>query len=794
MSFLLGFAASSAVPTSSTVTHSANWFLEYAWLVPLLPALSFVGILFFGKRMRYKGAELGIAAVALSFLLAVCAGFAWLDHRDNFVLPDDSHAAASLDDHADAAPATSGDSDSHADAAPATPGEDSDSAHGAPSTHGVSYVAVQSSTQWLQSGGVEFSAGILVDGLSVMMLLVVTIVSLLVHIYSTDYVSDDKRYTHFFAFLSLFTAAMLFFVLSDNILQMIVGWELVGVCSFVLIGHWWEEKPNSDAALKAFLTNRVGDVGLIIGMITLFFAAGGGRTFDTSRTFDTIRINEAIVRGEVGHTALVVAAVCLMAAVMSKSGQFILHTWLPDAMAGPTPVSALIHAATMVVAGVFLIARLYPVFFEGMQIGGSSINLMATIGAITLVFGGLLAFVQDDIKKVLAYSTVSQLGYMVMALGVGAWTAAVFHLFTHAFFKANLFLGSGSVAHAVHSFDMKRDMGGMRKFMPKTYVTFIIGSLALAGLFPLAGFWSKDEILVGTGGWGLFGGTGGNGAYTFHLLMGMFGAALTAAYMTRCVYLTFHGEYRGGHDHAHGADGAHEAHGDPQESGPRILVPLYILSGLAIVVGFANLPAGFQLVGDSWTERFGHFVEPTGSSYFPAISHATPSWSLAVVASVVALAGAGVAIYYYFVKVDRLSNETHQSLTELPDGLSNSNGLAGAGHKVLVNKYYLDHLYEGIIVAFTKGPLARAAYWVNQNVIDRTVDKTGETAVLVGRHVYDVVDQGVIDGFVDGSGRVSDATGEELRQINSGKVQNYAAILFAMAAVLAGTFLIIFAL
>ncbi len=788
MSFLLGFAAPSSVPTSSSVTHSANWFLEYAWLVPLLPALSFVGILFFGKRMRYKGAELGIAAVALSFLLAVCAGFAWLDHRDNFVLPDQPHAAATVDTHDDAAPATSGDSDSHADAAPATPGERTDHADAAPATPGDhnaghSYVAVQSRTQWLQSGGVEFSAGVLVDGLSVMMLLVVTIVSLLVHIYSTDYVDDDKRYTHFFAFLSLFTASMLFFVLSDNILQMIVGWELVGVCSFVLIGHWWEEKPNSDAALKAFLTNRVGDVGLIIGTITLFFAAGGGRTFDT------ISINEAIVRGEVGHTALVVAAVCLMAAVMSKSGQFILHTWLPDAMAGPTPVSALIHAATMVVAGVFLIARLYPVFFEGMQIRGSSINLMATIGAVTLVFGGLLAFVQDDIKKVLAYSTVSQLGYMVMALGVGAWTAAVFHLFTHAFFKANLFLGSGSVAHAVHSFDMKRDMGGMRKFMPKTYVTFIIGSLALAGLFPLAGFWSKDEILVGTGGWGLFGGTGSNGAYTFHLLMGMFGAALTAAYMTRCVYLTFHGEYRGGHDHAHGAD-----HGDPHESGPRILVPLYILSGLAIVVGFVNLPAGFQLVGDSWTERFGHFVEPTGSSYFPAINHATPSWSLAVVASVVALAGAGVAIYYYFVKVDRLSKQTHQSLTELPDGLSKSNGLAGAGHKVLVNKYYLDHLYEGIIVAFTKGPLARAAYWVNQNVIDRTVDKAGETAVLVGRHVYDVVDQSVIDGFVDGSGRLSDATGEELRQINSGKVQNYAAILFAMAAVLAGTFLIIFAL
>ena len=740
MSLLFALAESDSVPTDSTVAQTANWFLENAWLVPLLPALSFLGILFFGKRMRYKGAELGIGAVAVSLVLAVCAGIAWLGHLDD-----------------------------------------------------GGYYAVQSSTQWLQSGGFEFGAGVLVDGLSVMMLLVVTIVSLLVHVYSTDYVGDDKRYTHFFAFLSLFTSAMLFFVLSDNILQMIVGWELVGVCSFVLIGHWWEEKPNSDAALKAFLTNRVGDVGLIIGVVILFFAAGGGETFDT------IKINEAIVQGEVGHTALVVASVCLMAAVMSKSGQFILHTWLPDAMAGPTPVSALIHAATMVVAGVFMIARLYPVFFEGMQIGGSSINLMATVGAVTLVFGGLLAFVQDDIKKVLAYSTVSQLGYMVMALGVGAWTAAVFHLFTHAFFKANLFLGSGSVAHAVHSFDMKRDMGGMRKFMPKTYVTFIIGSLALAGLFPLAGFWSKDEILVGTGGWGLFGGSGANGAYTFHLVMGMFGAALTAAYMTRCVYLTFHGEYRGGHAHdSHAHDHAHEGHaghhGDPHESGPRILVPLYILSGLAIVAGFANFPPGFQLVPDSWTERFGHYVEPAGSSYFPKIAHATPSWSLAVAASLVALLGAAVAVRYYFVKVDRLSKATDESLTGLPDGLSTTNGAAGAGHRVLVNKYYLDHLYEGVIVRFTKGPLARAAYWTNQNVIDRTVDATGETAVKLGRGIYDVVDQAVIDGIVDGSGRVSDATGEELRHINSGKVQNYAAILFAMAAVLAGAFLIIFAL
>ena len=319
---------------------------------------------------------------------------------------------------------------------------------------------------------------------------------------------------------------MLFFVLSENILQTIVGWELVGVCSFALIGHWWEEKPNSDAALKAFLTNRVGDMGLLVGMIILFWSAG---------SWSIVDINVAAINNEIGQTTLLIASLCLTAAVMSKSGQFILHTWLPDAMAGPTPVSALIHAATMVVAGIYMVARLYGVFFEGYDIAGSSFNVLALVGSVTLVGAGLLAFVQDDIKKVLAYSTVSQLGYMVMALGVGAWTAAVFHLFTHAFFKAGLFLGAGSVSHSVHSFDMKKSMGGMRKFMPTTYKTFIICTIALMGLPPLAGFWSKDEILVGTGGWGLFGGTGGNGSYVFALVMGIIGAALTCAYMTRVI-------------------------------------------------------------------------------------------------------------------------------------------------------------------------------------------------------------------------------------------------------------------
>ena len=330
----------------------------------------------------------------------------------------------------------------------------------------VTVEPITKSVTWWQSGGVEFEAGMLLDGMGAMMLIVVTLISLLVHIYSTDYVDGDPRYTHYFAFLSLFTASMLGLIMASNTVQLITTWELVGVCSFVLIGHWWEKKPNSDAALKAFLTNRVGDIGLIVGMITLFFAAG--------QTFDIVEINTLANAGEISHTALFVASLCLIGAVMSKSGQFILHTWLPDAMAGPTPVSALIHAATMVVAGIFMVGRMYGVFWNGLSIGTSSVNALAVVGGVTVIGGAGLAFVQNDIKKVLAYSTVSQLGYMVMALGVGAWTAAFFHLFTHAFFKAGLFLGAGSVAHAVHSFDMKKDMGGMKRFMPKTHATFLI--------------------------------------------------------------------------------------------------------------------------------------------------------------------------------------------------------------------------------------------------------------------------------------------------------------------------------
>ncbi len=733
--------------------------LSHVWIIPALPALSFVLILAFGKRLPRGGSEIGIAAVAIAFVLACGTGVGWIQRVNHppaaHEAPAAEHEEPAAGGHEEPAAAEKGEEPAaagHEEPAAAEEGEESTAAEEGEEHH-VTPPVVRGTT-WLQSGGTKVEVGTMLDGLSAVMLLVVTLVSLLVHVYSTEYVAGDRRYTHFFAFLSLFTASMLFFVLSKTTLQMIVGWELVGLCSFVLIGHWWEEKPNSDAALKAFLTNRVGDVGLLVGVSILFFAAGG--------TFDIIGINEMANTGEIRHLLLLVASCSLMAAVMSKSGQFILHTWLPDAMAGPTPVSALIHAATMVVAGIYLIARLYSVFWHGFQIGESTINLMAVIGAVTVVFGALLAFVQNDIKKVLAYSTISQLGYMVMALGVGAWTAAIFHLFTHAFFKACLFLGAGSLSHAVHSFDMKQDMGGMRRFMPRTYWTFMIGTGALMGIPPLAGFWSKDEILAGASG------LGGEGGYKLMLVMGTIGAFCTCAYMSRVLWYVFWGEPRG-------AAALHT----PHESGPRIVIPLVILAALGAVAGFANLPS---FAGESIALRFEHYVEPT-AAYFPggldaAFRHPEFTLWIAVVSTVVGILGIGLAYLWFWRGAG-------------PHGITERSRPARAGYRLLENRYYLDHLYTGVIAGGTKGPVARAANWVNQNVIDGLVNLVARGTRGSGQWVYTHIDQGVVDTLVNGSGATAEGSGQLLRRQQTGKVQSYGAYLFAGATILAAVFVFI---
>ncbi len=762
------------------------WLYENAWLVPALPAASFLLILFFGKRLPFKGAEIGIAAVGTAFVLAVLTTFTWIGDIQAAEEGEEEHSLV-VDGEAVAVALTVDEGDGHgavlgapvvtevewfgigSDANRATLGTDANTdGHG--DDHGEETAAADGhadEAHGAESLASKFSIpiGTLVDGQSVMLLFVVTFISLLVHVYSTEYVKGDRRFTHYFAFLSLFTAAMLFMVLSSSTLQLIVGWELVGVCSFALIGHWWEEKPNSDAALKAFLTNRVGDIGLLVGMTILYFAA--------DRSFSITTINEMAVSGEIEKNTLLIAGLCLMAAVMSKSGQFILHTWLPDAMAGPTPVSALIHAATMVVAGVYLIGRLYAVFFVGFGMAGGTINAMAFIGGLTCVGGGLLAFVQNDIKKVLAYSTVSQLGYMVLALGVGAYTAGLFHLFTHAFFKACLFLGAGSLSHACHhSFDMKAEMGGLRKKMPITFATFMIGTAALAGLPIFAGFWSKDEILAGAGVWP---GTGGNGTFTIPFIFGIIAAALTAAYMTRVIWLVFFGEYRG--------------HSHPHESPPVMAVPLVILAFMSVTTGFLNVPSDWNFfMPEGWAHRFETWVEPSGISTFPVIDHAKPSWTLALFATGLAVA-AGFVVWNYYQRLYRLDSKATE-YSAATNGLASRIGPLAVGHKILTEKYYLDHLYTDIIAGGVKGPVARAANWTNKHILDGVVDTVGKTSVAAGRFVYKFIDQGVVDGTVNNSGRTADLIGQILRGVQTGQIRQYATLLFGAAAGLVGLFIL----
>ncbi|MCL1598361.1 MAG: NADH-quinone oxidoreductase subunit L, partial [Actinomycetia bacterium] len=404
-----------------------------------------------------------------------------------------------------------------------------------------------------------------VDGLSIMMYFLVGVVGTLVFTYAKSYMEGDVRFTWFFASFSLFAGGMLVLVSAPNLIQLIVGWELVGVASYLLIGHYWEDYDNVDAANKAFMVNKVADAGLFLGVIIMAVSVGSFRFND---------VIDVVVKGEAGPLSQYAfwAGLLLFIGAMGKSAQFPLHVWLPDAMAGPTPVSALMHAATMVTAGVYLLGRLFPFYIDVSGLfAGDVRNIIIVVGGLTLFLTGFLAIVQDDIKKVLAYSTVSQLGYMVAAMGAGAYTAGLFHLFTHAFFKALLFLGAGSVIHAVHSNNMS-DMGGLRKKMPITFWTFIIGTLALIGVFPFAGFFSKDEILASMA----FSGESGQNIANFILILGIAGAFITAFYMTRLVALTFFGEYKG---HAH-----------PHESPKMMTYPLIGLAFFALTAGWMNIP------------------------------------------------------------------------------------------------------------------------------------------------------------------------------------------------------------
>jgi NADH-quinone oxidoreductase subunit L len=714
------------------------WFLEHSWLIPIVPAVGFFLIILFGKKMPMKGSEFGIASMLTSLVVAGGTAYEWIQRVDDGAGSESTSARFFGALGRAVVPRAEG----TAEAKP--------------------FVEPFIKTwNWWQSGGTKFTIGMHIDGLSVTLLVVVAFISTLVQIYSLEYLRGDRRYTHFFAALTLFSAGMLTMVLAEGLVQFLLGWEIMGLCSFMLIGHWWEDGYNSRSALKAFFTVRTGDVGLLIGIAILYFSAG---------TFSIQGISEWALSGKSSHLVLLMASIALLVAIIGKSGQFPLHTWLPDAMAGPTPVSSLLHSSTMVVAGIFLGARLYPVFWEGFSIHNGGANPMAIIGGITIVIAALLAFVQVDIKKVLAYSTVSQLGYMLMGLGVGAWTPAVFHIFTHAFFKACLFLGAGSVAHSGshHSFDMKQDMGGLRKKMPITFATFVISTMALAGVPLLAGFFSKDEIIASAGH---------NGYKTF-MYIGLAGAFMTTAYMTRCVYLTFFGEARGAaagvhHDEhdAHAAaahDAGHsDAHG-PHESPLLITVPLILLSIGAIFAGYLNA-APFH-----W-EKFTEWVEPGAGKFFPElVAPETFTW-VGALPSIVLVALGFVAALFVCKALYAEKRAPFYGLTQRSAPLR-------AGYTFLWNKYYLDDFYDKVIVAGLIGPIAKGAYWVHMNIIDGFVDLVGKFFAALGKWTYKYVDQGVIDASVNGAGRGASGAGGGLRFIQNGKIQQYAAILFGAAA------------
>ena len=567
---------------------------------------------------------------------------------------------------------------------------------------------------WIAIGDLDIAMGILMDPLTAIMLIVVSGVSLAVQIYSQGYMRGDPGYSRYFAFMSLFTASMLGLVLARNVIQMYVFWELVGLSSYLLIGFWYNRPAAAAAAKKAFLVTRLGDVGFLLAILYLFmnkqaFFSQGLNPFEVGD------INLIAHGGEVAGVQIIALgsgvvtwiALGIFAGAVGKSAQFPLHVWLPDAMEGPTPVSALIHAATMVVAGVFLVARFFPLF----EASTTAMTIVAIIGAFTALFAASMGLVMNDIKRVLAYSTVSQLGYMMLALGVGAYEAAIFHLFNHAFFKALLFLGAGSVNHASGTFDM-RYMGGLRRHMPWTYVTFLIAALSICGIFPLAGFWSKDEILVSA--WN-HGGTIGQVVFWMALVT----AFMTAFYIFRALFITFHGEFRGGAD-AETPSHAGDAHGVHLAESPMVMVaPMAVLAVLAVVSGFLSNPLnsvwGLGLIPAHW------FVEFLDHVALVSLHAAAFDITIAAISTVVALAGIGLAYLMY------------HSRSVSPERVA---AAMGPVYKAAYRKYYFDDVYEDLITkrAFYRG-IAQITDWADRNIVDRIGAGIGFLGRNVGRGI-----------------------------------------------------------
>ena len=552
---------------------------------------------------------------------------------------------------------------------------------------------------WIDLGeGGSFPIGIYVDGLAAMMLIVVSFVSLMVQLYSGGFMEGDPRFSWYYAVLNLFTASMLGLVVAPNFIQLYVFWELVGVCSYLLIGHWFQKPSARNAAQKAFIVTRVGDAALFVGII-IFWAQTGTTSFDG--------ISQAAQAGFIGGSLFTAAVVLVFVGAIGKSAQFPLHVWLPDAMEGPTPVSALIHAATMVAAGVYLVARTYDIFIQS----ETAMLTVAYIGGFTALMAATMALVKKDIKRVVAYSTVSQLGYMMLALGVGAYTASMFHLYNHAFFKALLFLGAGSIIYAMNSYSLA-DMGGLRRRMPVTFWTMVIAGLSLSGIFPLSGFWSKDAIVASTF------------EEHFYVLFGMalLTVFLTAFYIFRAIFMAFTGEPR-----------TEEARAAVDPPGIMTL-PMLLLALLSIVSGWIGIPEGF--LGLPLRDRFAEFVAPSGfatetlSASFGIEPHGF-SFGLALLSVLVALGGIGLAYFLYVMQPQRA------------DSLARS--LSGL-HTFLDKGWYFDALYGATFVRAARA-LGRATNVFDRRGLDRGIGRVGSGA------------QGL---------------GEFLRRFQTGGVQNYA--------------------
>ena len=582
---------------------------------------------------------------------------------------------------------------------------------------------------WMQIGGFKMEVGFMIDGLTAMMMCVVTFVSLMVHLYTIGYMEEDDGYNRFFSYISLFTFAMLMLVMSNNMLQLFFGWEAVGLVSYLLIGFWYNKPTAIFANMKAFLVNRVGDFGFIMG-IGLIAAYSG--SFNYTEVFAKTSELIPLMLPGTDWMLITVICICLFIGAMGKSAQFPLHVWLPDSMEGPTPISALIHAATMVTAGIFMVARMSPLF----ELSDTALNLILIVGSITALFMGFMGIIQNDIKRVVAYSTLSQLGYMTVALGASAYAGAVFHLMTHAFFKALLFLAAGSVIMGVHHNQDIRYMGGLRKYMPITWITSLLGSLALIGTPLFAGFYSKENIIEAVHYSNL-------PASQFAFWAVMIGVFVTSFYSFRMYFLVFHGNERfdqnpdahHGHDDHHG----HDSHDDkPHESPWVVTVPLLLLAIPSVVIGFMTVQP--MLFGEFFKDSI--FVEATKHPAMTKIAeifhgplqmagHAfvtLPFW----------LAVAGVALSYYMYMVN----------PALPAAIK---ARVMPLYTLLENKYYMD--------------------WFNENVLARG-------ARMLGTAFWKVGDQGVIEkGFVNGSWQLVGWISGKVRQLQTGYIYHYALVM-----------------